>query len=425
MNSSKMDVISGCKKRFPQSVIPQKTYYRKELPESLISFTSKKGKELFMEALSNGEANIYFPLANNFSMQSEPAFCGLCSLSIVLNALSMDPGLTWKGIWRWYSEEMLECCEPLEIIRKNGITFSQLAATARCNGLQVVVKHADHTTFDEFIEDLKKVTRSDDIHMIVSFARSGLNQSGDGHFAPIGAFASDQNQVLIMETARFKYPSFFVDSKVLYDAMFPIDKVTGLSRGYMLLSNGNFIKLPLCKIVLHSPEWNYLTNLFWKILPCSLQSVKDCKIAIKNILEGIPFQYHFFTKVGVDGYDLADNVETRFEFTNSLNEQIKLLFSEIESHPIFTIISDIPFRTSGEKLTEGNSDLHILATLFLLTIPRDFIALIPPEIAREIFKLRSDQTMKELPLLREEVSRMAMQWSSMLNSNCECRNKAI
>jgi len=34
---------------------------------------------------------------------------------MALNALSIDPGRVWKGPWRWFSEEMLDCCTPLEV----------------------------------------------------------------------------------------------------------------------------------------------------------------------------------------------------------------------------------------------------------------------------------------------------------------------
>jgi glutathione gamma-glutamylcysteinyltransferase len=41
----------------------------------------------------------------------------------VLNALAIDPGRTWRGPWRWFTDEMLDCCEPLEEIRKTGVSL--------------------------------------------------------------------------------------------------------------------------------------------------------------------------------------------------------------------------------------------------------------------------------------------------------------
>lgn len=39
----------------------------------------------------------FYRLVSNFQTQSEPAYCGLASLSMVLNALAIDPGRKWKG----------------------------------------------------------------------------------------------------------------------------------------------------------------------------------------------------------------------------------------------------------------------------------------------------------------------------------------
>ena len=39
----------------------------------------------------------YFRLAEQFRTQDDPAFCGLSTLTMVLNALAIDPGRIWKG----------------------------------------------------------------------------------------------------------------------------------------------------------------------------------------------------------------------------------------------------------------------------------------------------------------------------------------
>jgi glutathione gamma-glutamylcysteinyltransferase len=39
----------------------------------------------------------FYRLISYFQTQSEPAYCGLASLSMVLNALAIDPGRKWKG----------------------------------------------------------------------------------------------------------------------------------------------------------------------------------------------------------------------------------------------------------------------------------------------------------------------------------------
>jgi hypothetical protein len=51
--------------------------------------------------------------------QAEPAYCGISTLVMCLNAANVDPRQTWKGPWRWYTESMLNCCVDLEVVREN------------------------------------------------------------------------------------------------------------------------------------------------------------------------------------------------------------------------------------------------------------------------------------------------------------------
>ena len=39
--------------------------------------------------------------------EEDPAFCGLSTLVMTLNALNIDPRRLWKGPWRWFSEDMV------------------------------------------------------------------------------------------------------------------------------------------------------------------------------------------------------------------------------------------------------------------------------------------------------------------------------
>jgi hypothetical protein len=217
------------------------TFYRRPLPNVLIPFTSTTGKQLFKESLQSGHSENYFNLVGNFTTQSEPAYCALGSLAMVLNALEIDPGKEWKGIWRWYSDDNLECIS-LDKIKKHGITFREFAAISKCNGLNIIPKRSDQTLKSEFIKDLEFVSSSVNTHMVVNFSRKAMKQTGDGHFSPIGSLNIHKNMVLILDTARFKYPSYFAPVDLLWEAMKPIDSVTGLPRGYFILSRNPSFK---------------------------------------------------------------------------------------------------------------------------------------------------------------------------------------
>lgn len=37
---------------------------------------------------------------------------------MILNALEIDPHRLWKGPWRWFSEDLLNCCKDLKVKMK-------------------------------------------------------------------------------------------------------------------------------------------------------------------------------------------------------------------------------------------------------------------------------------------------------------------
>lgn len=60
--------------------------------------------------------------------------------------------------------------------------------------------------------------------------------AGDGHFSPLGGYHELEDMVLILDTARFKYPPHWVPLAQLYQAMASVDAVTGKARGFIKLA---------------------------------------------------------------------------------------------------------------------------------------------------------------------------------------------
>ncbi|CAJ1942960.1 unnamed protein product [Cylindrotheca closterium] len=244
---------------------PPPSLYKRVLPDSCTAFSSSSGKRIFASALAHNGLKSFYSLIQQFTTQSEPAYCGLTTLVLILNALSVDPLINWKGPWRWYSEELLNCCLPLEEIKTSGITIMDFACLARCQGLQVEMTYAEEDGLSKFRQAVKEAcvesspssfpsdglfdrnqqessinTPSPDEKLdkvlAVSYSRKVLSQTGSGHFSPIAAYDPESDQVLILDTARFKYGAHWTKLELLYDAMKPIDTTSGKSRGYALLS---------------------------------------------------------------------------------------------------------------------------------------------------------------------------------------------
>ena len=218
------------------------TFYRRKLPSNVISFSSTEGRELFAAALSAGGTAAFFSLIEQLQTQPEPAYCGLTTLVIILNALAVDPRRSWKGPWRWYEESMLNCCVDLEEVKATGITFSTFACLAKCQGVDVRAVHGSDSTVEEFRNVVKDICTSSTTQnlpssfLVVSYTRKVLNQTGTGHFSPIGAYDEASDHVLVLDTARFKYGPHWVPLPLMFEALIPEDPDTGKSRGFLVLS---------------------------------------------------------------------------------------------------------------------------------------------------------------------------------------------
>lgn len=213
------------------------TIYRRPLPENAIAFASPEGRTLFAEALAMNGLDGYFPLAEQYHTQSEPTFCGLGSLVVALNALSIDPQRSWKGPWRWFSEDLLDCCSPLAAVRERGLDIDEIACLARCNGADVELHRAEASNKESWRAALAIAASGEGV-VVVAYDRAALGQTGSGHYSPIGGHHAAKDLVLMLDVARFKYPAHWMDADRLWQAMQQVDPATSQARGWIVIRRG-------------------------------------------------------------------------------------------------------------------------------------------------------------------------------------------
>jgi glutathione gamma-glutamylcysteinyltransferase len=236
---------------------PKQSFHKRPLPSNLVALSSSEGKKLFREALGEGTLESYFPLAEQFITQSDPSYCSLSTLAMVLNALNFDPKRVWKGSWRWVSEEMLQCetrslCgHSLEKVKNHGLGFLEFESLARCHGVNISSKQVTSMTeqvhgvrdFKEFKYLIEEISSADQAKsfIVTNFSRKYLNQTGDGHYSPVAGCHRKRGLVLILDVARFKYPPYWVPMEDLWNSMAVKDASTGQSRGYFIISTSDQI----------------------------------------------------------------------------------------------------------------------------------------------------------------------------------------
>jgi glutathione gamma-glutamylcysteinyltransferase len=113
-------------------------------------------------------------------------------------------------------------------------SYNPLVCLAKCSGLDVL-NEASNNSLEDFITDVTDTCQAGTSQaIIVNFSRAVLGQSGDGHFSPTGALCVEEGRkyILVLDTARFKYPSYWVDAELLYKSIRTVDD-TGVERGWL------------------------------------------------------------------------------------------------------------------------------------------------------------------------------------------------
>ena len=281
----------------PLTSTPLPGWHQRPLPPTLIPFSSNRGRTLFKSSLSQQLLEGYFTLAEQFTTQSEPAYCGPGTLAMVLNALRIDPRRVWKGNWRWFSEEMLETCDVRRVGRKalegvevHGLSFEEMLFLAECNGAHVQAFRAETSSLSKFRTAVRTAASRTDIHLVASFSRAVMGQTGCGHYSPIAGYHPQTDMALVMDVARFKYPPYWAPVELLWKAIQEVDPLTGQGRGYYLMSRGEEAAVgvgegegsaacyvPLsstCRIAVDKLAWSSLAEHFCSFLPSHLAQLQ-------------------------------------------------------------------------------------------------------------------------------------------------------
>jgi len=241
---------------------PKYSVRRRLLSAETTALQSATGQQMLVDSLQQGTASSYIALTQQFLNQAEPAYCGVTTACMVLNALEHDSVYRWKGGWRYYADEnvLLEHCNGCwskERLQRAGITVDEFQRLVTCHGIDSTLKRPCEESdvkdtvrasnkgcysLDDFRSDVQNILSGNNNNnehrmgvMVVSFCRSSLGQTGEGHFSPVAAYHEATDSVLVLDVARYKYPPYWVSVELLYKAMQPHDSATNKPRGWYLM----------------------------------------------------------------------------------------------------------------------------------------------------------------------------------------------
>jgi len=195
------------------------------LPSNLIAQSSIEGRVLARHAPS---ADLQ-PLADAFEAQQRPAYCGVASTVIVMNALRRTRLAQSGVIGDWLTTLR---------VTLGGMTLDELGRLLGRHGVAVEVVHADAQTLDGFRSRLRdNLGRSGD-YVLVNYQRSALGQRSGGHISPVAAYSEASDRFLVLDVAAHRYPAVWVRSADLWAAVHTVDPASGLTRGFVVVREG-------------------------------------------------------------------------------------------------------------------------------------------------------------------------------------------
>eukprot|EP01113_Clastostelium_recurvatum_P034902 TRINITY_DN4796_c0_g1_i3.p1 TRINITY_DN4796_c0_g1~~TRINITY_DN4796_c0_g1_i3.p1 ORF type:complete len:565 (+),score=89.98 TRINITY_DN4796_c0_g1_i3:25-1695(+) len=413
---------SGPVCRSAQVVPEPESFYRRPLPDTLIAFSSPQGRKLFQEALQDKYMEGYFSLAEQFVSQSEPAFCGLATLAMSLNALYIDPNRLWKGPWRWFAEDMFDCCTPIESVKKRGVTFAEFNCLARCNGADVLAFRADESSLQHFRESIKQACSQESTICVASYSRAGLGQTGAGHYSPIGGYHQGLDLALVLDVARFKYAPHWVSVEVLWKAMLEADVDTARPRGFfMLRQNKDSRHNTFCRLA--SPSlWAKVADHFIRVIPNRLRDaehrLKSVDQVVQEIVRNLPPEATQVLQAYPD--DLQGRLHA--DHMDALNK----FFDEIAQTKMYRLVQDVLARNKPSLVADKFLVMPFanqlygaqVATILLLACPAQLYSTLPTALRDEMSVVRGLDALP--PEVRGEVMQIREQMLQVQKSGCKC-----
>ncbi len=204
----------------------------------LVYFDEPESVRLFEQADVKGQ---FWTLVRYFISQRIDTFCSVASSVMVLNALEIPaPVSRMTYPFSKFNEETFFTQGVLERqrvrdIAGDGLFLAELGDMLKAFDLTIAEYHANTVTADEFRRLAVAALKSTDRYVVVNFSRDRITQEGGGHFSPLAAYDAKSDRFLVLDTARYKYPPFWVKAQDLWAAMDTLDEDAKAKRGFLII----------------------------------------------------------------------------------------------------------------------------------------------------------------------------------------------
>lgn len=225
-------------------VFTSAAFAQEALPDNLIQIDSQQGTALLKRSATATTTE----LLANFTTQQTMMNCGVATAVIALNSLIIDEAPTDPAYENTYgydygyftqniyfTDEVSNIITPEEI-ENNGMTLQQLSDTLNTYNVKSIPFFAQDLTLIKFRHTVRTALENGQV-VTVNYLRTELGQNGGGHHSPIAAYDTETDQFLILDTSRYRYPSYWVTADDLWNAINTTDSTSEKSRGFLVIAN--------------------------------------------------------------------------------------------------------------------------------------------------------------------------------------------
>lgn len=213
------------------------------LSRNLIAFNSAEGELLLLESKARKD---YWNLSMQFITQNNQAYCGVASIVMVLNALSIPAPVAQEYAPyhvftqdNFFDNEQTKKVLSPEVVSRQGMTLDQLGQLLGSYPVKVKGYHASESSLEKFRSSVVANLKQPDNFVLVNYLRKSMGQEKGGHISPIAAYNEQTDRFLILDVSRYKYPPIWVKTADLWRAMATVDSVSGKTRGFVFVSRQN------------------------------------------------------------------------------------------------------------------------------------------------------------------------------------------
>jgi hypothetical protein len=129
-------------------------------------------------------------------------------------------------------------------VAREGMTLEQLHGLLASVGTGVRRYHGESLSLEQLRWLLRRGLSERTDRLLANYDRRALGQKGGGHISPLAAYDPDQDRVLILDVARYRYPAVWVATPDLWRAIRSIDTSAGRSRGLVIIEPPAAAKAP-------------------------------------------------------------------------------------------------------------------------------------------------------------------------------------